>query len=154
MKSEHQKMLDGELYDAMDAELIDVRAQAHRLCQALNATREVEPQKRRRILRELFGVGGETVWIHPPFFCDYGSNIELGERVFFNFNRVVLDACPVKIGKFTLFGPAVQIYTSTHPFNAKLQRGQEFAKPVTIGSDVWVVAVRSFYRASGSARAP
>ena len=76
--------------------------------------------------------------MQPPFFCDYGSNIELGERVFFNFNCVVLDVCPVRIGDFTLFGPAVQIYTPMHPLNAELRRQQEFGKPIEIGSDVWV----------------
>ena len=76
--------------------------------------------------------------MQPPFFCDYGSNILLGERVFFNFNCVVLDVCRVRIGDFTLFGPAVQIYTATHPMNAELRRKQEFGKPIEIGSDVWV----------------
>ena len=76
--------------------------------------------------------------MQPPFFCDYGSNIELGERVFFNFNCIVLDVCRVRIGDFTLFGPAVQIYTPLHPFNAELRRRQEFGKPIDIGSDVWV----------------
>ena len=76
--------------------------------------------------------------IQPPFFCDYGSNIELGERVFFNFNCVVLDVCRVQIGDYTLFGPGVQIYTPMHPFNAELRRREEYGKPVTIGSDVWV----------------
>ena len=76
--------------------------------------------------------------MQPPFFCDYGSNILLGERVFFNFNCVVLDVCLVKIGDFTLFGPAVQIYTASHPMNAELRRKQEFAKAIEIGSDVWV----------------
>ena len=76
--------------------------------------------------------------MQPPFFCDYGSNIELGERVFFNFNCVVLDVCRVRIGAFTLFGPAAQIYTPMHPFNSTLRRQQEFGKPVEIGSDVWI----------------
>jgi maltose O-acetyltransferase len=76
--------------------------------------------------------------MQPPFFCDYGSNIYLGERVFFNFNCVVLDVCAVTIGDYTLFGPAVQIYTATHPMNPELRRKQEFARPITIGSDVWV----------------
>jgi maltose O-acetyltransferase len=138
MKTEHQKMLAGDLYDPMDPELVAARAHARDLCQALNATREAEQEERRRILRELFGAGGESVWMQPPFFCDYGSNIELGERVFFNFNCVVLDVCPVRIGSFTLFGPAVQIYTPMHPFSAELRRGQEFGKSVEIGSDVWV----------------
>ena len=75
--------------------------------------------------------------MQAPVFCDCGSNIELGERVFFNFNYVVVDVCRVRIGSFTLFGPAVQIYTPMHPMNAE-QRRQEFGKPVEIGSDVWV----------------
>jgi maltose O-acetyltransferase len=86
----------------------------------------------------LFGKGDGTVWMQPPFFCDYGSNIELGERVFFNFNCVVLDVCQVRIGDFSLFGPAVQIYTSRHPVEAEQRRREEFGKPVEIGSDVWV----------------
>jgi maltose O-acetyltransferase len=131
-------MLAGELYDPLDPELIRARTRARDLCQALNATREADQDERRRILRELFGAGGEDVWMQPPFFCDYGSNITLGKRVFFNFNCVVLDVAAVRIGDYTLFGPAVQIYTATHPLNAQLRRTQEYAKPVTIGSDVWV----------------
>src|SRR5258707_11784161 len=76
--------------------------------------------------------------MQPPFFCDYGSNILLGERVFFNFNCVVLDVCEVRIGDYTLFGPAVQIYTATHPMNAELRRTRELAKPIAIRSAVWV----------------
>ena len=138
MKSELENMLAGELYDPMDAELVAGRERARDLCQALNATREGDQEERRRIVRELFGAGGDSVWMQPPFFCDYGSNIELGERVFFNFNCVVLDVCPVRIGSFTLFGPAVQIYTPMHPWDAELRRREEFGKPVEIGSDVWV----------------
>lgn len=138
MATEYQKMLAGELYDPLDAELVGARARARDLCQALNLTREAEQEERRRILTELFGAGGDSVWMQPPFYCDYGANITLGERVFFNFNCVVLDVCPVHIGDFTLFGPAVQIYTAMHPFDAALRRRQEFGKPVAIGSDVWV----------------
>jgi maltose O-acetyltransferase len=138
MPSEREKMLAGELYDPLDAELVAARDRARDLCQDLNATRERDAELRRRILRDLFGTGGESVWMQPPFFCDYGSNIHLGERVFFNFNCVVLDVCRVTIGDFTLFAPAVQIYTATHPLNAELRRKQEYAKPITIGSDVWV----------------
>ena len=138
MRTERAKMLAGELYDPFDPELVKARARARDLCQALNATAEAEAEERRRILCELFGRGGESVWMQPPFFCDYGSNIHLGERVFFNFNCVVLDVCRVRIGDYTLFGPAVQIYTATHPMDAELRRTREFCKPVDIGSDVWV----------------
>jgi len=138
MQAEGQKMLAGELYDPMDADLVTGRNRARDLCQALNATREGDAAQRRSILQRLFAKGGETVWMQPPFFCDYGANIELGERVFFNFNCVVLDVCPVRIGSFTLFGPAVQILTPMHPMNAEERRKAEFGKPIEIGSDVWV----------------
>jgi len=138
MSAERQKMLAGEMYDPLDPELVAERARARDLCQELNATRESEDVERRRILHELFGEGGDSVWMQPPFYCDYGANIELGERVFFNFNCIVLDVCPVRIGDFTLFGPAVQIYTPVHPFNAELRRREEYGKSIDIGSDVWV----------------
>ena len=138
MRTERGRMLAGELYDPLDPELVAARDRARDLCQDLNATREREQDVRRAILEELFGRGGESVWMQPPFYCDYGSNILLGERVFFNFNCVVLDVCEVRIGDCTLFGPAVQIYTATHPMNAALRREQESGRPIEIGSDVWV----------------
>ena len=83
----------------MDAALVECRIRARDLCQTLNATREAEQEKRRSILTQLFGHGGDTVWMQPPFFCDYGSHIELDQRVFFNFNCVVLDVCSVTISR-------------------------------------------------------
>jgi maltose O-acetyltransferase len=138
MVSEKDKMLAGQLYDPLDPELVRARERARDLCQGLNATREADHEARRRILKELLGAGGESVWVQPPFYCDYGSNILLGERVFFNFNCVVLDVCRVTIGDYAQFGPAVQIYTATHPLNAARRRQQEYGKPVEVGPDVWV----------------
>src|SRR3954465_8639491 len=131
-------MLAGELYDPLDPELVAARDRARDLCQDLNATRERDVELRRRIVRDLFGTGGESVWMQPPFYCDYGTNIHLGERVFFNFNCVVLDVCRVTIVDFTLFGPAVQIYTPLHPLDAAKRRQEEYGKPVDIGADVWL----------------
>ena len=108
-------MVAGELYDPLDPELARARTRARDLCHTLNASREAETDLRQGVLRQLLGAGGDSASIQPPFFCHYGFNIELGERVFFNFNCVVLDVCPVRIGSHTLFGPAVQIYTATHP---------------------------------------
>lgn len=138
MRTELQKMLSGELYDPLDPDLERRRSRARELCQALNQTRAADGAGRRRLLVELLADGGESAWIEPPFHCDYGSNIRLGTRVFFNFNCVVLDVCEVTIGDFTSFGPAVQIYTATHPMDAQLRRTQESGKPVEIGADVWV----------------
>ena len=134
--TERQKMLAGEMYCPLDPELVAARARARHLCKNLNAT--LESDERRSILCDLFGKGGDTAWIEPPFYCDYGTNIELGERVFFNFNCTILDVCPVRIGDFTLFGPSVQIYTALHPFDAEQRRRNEFGKPIEIGADVWI----------------
>jgi maltose O-acetyltransferase len=131
-------MLAGEVYDPLDAELVAARERARDLCRALNDTRESERDERRLILQGLFGAGGDSVWLQPPFYCDYGGNIHLGTRVFFNFNCVVLDACEVRIGDYTMFGPGVQILTPLHPFDRKLRREREFGKPVEIGRDAWI----------------
>jgi maltose O-acetyltransferase len=138
MPTELQSMLAGEPYDASDAQLVAMREKARDLCWALNATRESQQDERRSLCLQLFGTGGDTAWMQPPFFCDYGSNIHLGTRVYFNFNCVVLDVCEVRIGSYTLFGPNVQIYTATHPMNALARRNKESGKPIEIGADCWI----------------
>ena len=127
------------MYNALDPELVQARRRARDLCRALNSTSDIQSEKRAVILLDLLGEAGDDVWIEPPFYCDYGTNISLGRKVFFNFNCVVLDVAAVTIGDYCLFGPAVQIYTATHPLSAEERRkGLEYAKPIEIGSDVWV----------------
>ena len=139
MKSEKDKMLAGELYDPLDRQLSNERLQTRLLIKALNDTREDETEERAKVLKALIPNAGNGLWIQPPFYCDYGSNIKMGEKVFFNFNCVVLDVCEVTIGSRTLFGPNVQIYTATHPINHKKRAsGVEYAKPIAIGEDVWI----------------
>jgi acetyltransferase-like isoleucine patch superfamily enzyme len=151
--SEREKMLAGELYDPLDPELVAGRERARDLCRTLNRTREFQVDERRRILRELFGAGGDTVWMQPPFYCDYGSNIHLGARVFFNFNCVVLDVCDVRIGDYTLFGPGAQILTRSTPSIRRCAGSgsseSRWRSARTCGS----AGARSSWRASGSARA-
>ena len=139
MKSEKEKMLAGELYQASDPELIQERLQARELLQLLNSSAPAEPENRVSLLRKLVGKAGKNPWIEVPFYCDYGYNIQMGEDCFFNFNCVVLDVCEVKLGDRVLIGPAVQLYTATHPLDAA-SRGAlwEFGKPIVIGSDVWI----------------
>jgi maltose O-acetyltransferase len=138
MKTEKQKMISGELYDPYDAQLVEHRRRARNLLKSLNDSREDEQEERARILAELIGTETDAT-IQPPFFCDYGTNITLGKKIFMNFNCVVLDVAPVQIGDFVLFGPAVQVYAATHPMDASVRRlGLEAGKPVAIGSDVWV----------------
>ena len=117
MKSEKQKMLSGELYDPLDEQLVDERTKARLLLKELNYTGEDELEKRDSILKRLLPNAGIGLWLQPPFYCDYGTNIKLGEKVFFNFNCVVLDVALVTIGSRTIFGPNVQIYTAAHPLH-------------------------------------
>lgn len=139
MKTEKEKMLNGELYDPLDKQLSDERMLARLLLNDLNNTREDESERRSGILKSLIPNAGEGLWLQPPFFCDYGTNIITGAKVFFNFNCVVLDVMKVEIGSRTLFGPNVQIYTATHRMSYEIRAvGLEFAKPVVIGEDVWV----------------
>ncbi len=138
MGSQREKMLSGKLYDPSAEELVSARKRAKALCHALAATTPDESTERRRLLTELLATGGDSANIEPPFHCDYGSNIELGKSVYFNVNCVVLDVCLVRIGDFSLVGPAVQIYTATHPLDPMLRRSKEYGRPVTIGSDVWL----------------
>lgn len=139
MKTEKQKMLSGELYNALDPELSEERLKSRLLLSELNSTGADEEGQRNSILRKLMPGAGPGLWLQPPFYCDYGSNIVTGENVFFNFNCVVLDVMPVKIGSRTLFGPNVQIYTATHPMDySERAAGLEYAKSITIGEDVWI----------------
>ena len=139
MRSEKVKMLAGELYDAADPELVAERLRARTLCQALAALPAAAPEAERgALLAQLFGAATDAR-VTPPFFCDYGRNIELGRRVYFNFNCVILDVAIVRIGDDLMFGPAVQVYTASHPMPAGERRsGLEFGKPITIGDDVWL----------------
>lgn len=139
MKSEKDKMLAGELYNAYDEKLSKERINTRLLIKQLNDSREDQEKERKLILSELIPNSGEGLIIQPPFYCDYGTNIEIGENVFFNFNCVVLDVMAVKIGSRTLLGPNVQIYTATHPIDYKERAsGLEYAKPIKIGEDVWI----------------
>lgn len=139
MRSEKDKMLAGELYDPQDAQLRAERRHARLLIKAFNDSRDDQEQERARLLDELLPGAGAGLWIEPPFYCDYGSNITLGERVFFNFNCVVLDVAPVRIGSRVLCGPGVQIYAATHPLTAiERSTGLELGRPVSIGDDVWI----------------
>lgn len=139
MKSEKEKMLAGELYNSFDPELIAERCSCRLLLKQFNDSKPDETELRQNILKKLLASQGDNLLIEPPFYCDYGSNITLGQNVYFNFNCVVLDVAPITIGDQVLIAPNVQIYTATHPLDWKLRsQGLEYAQPITIGSHVWI----------------
>jgi len=138
MKTEKQKMLAGELYRP-DDELGAEQAAAKAWMVRYNAALALPVADRHALLRERLGHVGKDAVIRPPFFCDYGYNIRLGDAVFLNFNCVILDVVEVTIGDRTQIGPAVQIYAADHPRDAETRRaGLEFGRPVKIGRDVWI----------------
>lgn len=139
MKTEKEKMLAGELYDASDPVLAEERMRARRLVRLFNQTLETDGDLRRQLLSELLGKAGKGTYIEPTFRCDYGYNIEVGDGFFANFDGVILDVCKVKIGKNCQMAPGVHIYTATHPVDAfERIKGAEFGKPVTIGNNAWL----------------
>ena len=138
MKSEKDKMLDGEIYYANDKILIAERTFAKKLLHKLNVTEYLMNGNARQILRQLLPNTHKKIYIEPPFHCDYGYNIYSGENVYFNVNCVILDTMKVEIGNNVFFGPGVQIYTATHPLDAIERRTVEFSKPVSIGNDCWI----------------
>ncbi|WP_343695101.1 sugar O-acetyltransferase [Flavobacterium sp.] len=138
MKTEKEKMISGEYYNAFDPELVKGRRTAKNLLHSLNVKEYRVTKKAKEILKELIPNAGAGFYIEPPFHCDYGYNIFCGENVYFNVNCVVLDCAPVNIGSNVFIAPNVQIYTASHPLDAELRKTLENAYPVTIGDDCWI----------------
>jgi maltose O-acetyltransferase len=139
MTSEKELMLNGDLYDASDPELVADRNRARELTRRYEDTAPGDEERRRDILAELFGSAGGDVTVEPPFRCDYGSNIHVGEGFYANVDCVVLDVCRVEFGANCLLGPGVHVYTATHPLDAETRaEGPEYGKPVSIGDDIWI----------------
>lgn len=132
-------MLRGELYLADDGELQAGRARAQALLERYNATLEVEGDERDRLLRELLGEVGEGVAVMPTFRCDYGSNISIGSKTFVNFDCIMLDVAPIRIGSACQIATRVQLLTATHPVEPEPRReGWEYGLPITLGDNVWL----------------
>lgn len=137
--SEKDKMLNGSYYNAEDKILREERQRARRLCFEFNQTPPEQENKCRDILNQLLGQIGKNCCIHKNFFCDYGYNIEIGDNFFSNYNLVILDCARISIGNNVFVGPNVGIYSAGHPIDAaERQQGLEYAKPISIGSDVWI----------------
>lgn len=140
--TEKEKCVQGLLYDAnYDAELLAERLRAKELLYDYNRLRPSQQTERRALLERLLGKMGQQTVIEQPFFCDYGYNIEVGANFFANFNFVVLDEAKVRIGDNVFIAPNVGIYTAGHPLDvAQRNQGLEYARPVTIGNNVWIGA--------------
>ena len=140
MKTEKEKMLSGEVYSAVDPELLRELNAVKDIIHEYNALRPSDMERRREILMGLIGnIADGNAIINQPFYCDYGKNISLGRRFFANFNFTVLDEAYVKIGDDCFVGPNVSIYTACHstdPMERNSRR--EWSLPVAIGNNVWI----------------
>jgi len=136
MKTEREKMVAGQFYIAADPELRHMRKTARQQMQVFN--NELDGAKRSEILKTLFGKTGNRIYMEPNFYCDYGSNIHVGEDFYANFNCTMLDVCPIRIGKNAMLGPNVQLLTPLHPLDpVERNSGLEYGAPITIGDNFW-----------------
>lgn len=147
---EYDKMIAGELYNPSDEELVAMRTRVRKLFKRYNDTSEDEQEERQALLHEIFGSHGEFIYCEPPLRFDYGKNTHVGDCFFSNFNLVILDVAPVNIGKQCFIGPNVSIVTPVHPMLARdrimrpapdgTKFDYEYARPITIGDNVWLAA--------------
>lgn len=138
-KTNYQKMIDEEIYDANDPELVKMRKDARVIFREYNNLSEDELEKRTELLSKLFRKIDGNIKIEPPFYCDYGTNITVGKNFYMNFDCVILDCAKVEIGDNVMCAPKVQIYTAGHPTDPVSRvQGDEFAKKIKIGNNVWL----------------
>ncbi|MCQ1060320.1 sugar O-acetyltransferase [Photobacterium sp. DNB23_23_1] len=138
--TEKQKMISGEMYQAWDEELVAERQKAKKLCFALNQTCPTEEDTRKALINELLSKETDA-WIESPFYCDYGYNLKVGKAFYANHGCTILDCAPINIGDNCMLAPGVVIATAGHPLDpVERASGEEFAKKITIGNDVWLGA--------------
>lgn len=137
--TEKQKMLSGQAYQAGDTELAKERLKARELVYEFNHLAPKFVKQRKELLKRLFGKTERMFYVEPPFRCDYGYNIEIGDNFYANFNLVILDCAKVSIGNNVFIAPNVAIYTAGHPIHAHLRDQEyEWAQEITIGNSVWI----------------
>lgn len=135
--TEKEKMMAGMLYNSSG--LLNERLACKRLCREYNSVDPFDLDKRHNIMGKILGKAKNNYWIEPPFVCDYGYNIEVGENFYANYNLVILDCAKVTIGDNVFIAPNVGIYTAGHPIVAKQRNSElEYAYPITIGNNVWI----------------
>ena len=134
-----EQMTGGGLYNASDKALLDELIRVRQKCFLLNSTSPLEEEKRRELLREIIPSQGEGLTVVSPFFCDYGTNIEIGDHTFFNMGCVILDEGKVRFGSHVFVGPQCGFYTACHPLDAgKRNALLQYTRPIVVGDNVWI----------------
>lgn len=136
---EKERMLSGKLYIAKDEELLKENLEARILTRKFNDSKPEEFNLRSKILAQLLEKTGDNYYIEPPFRCEYGRNITVGNNFYANFDCLFLDVNKIIIGNNVMLGPRVCLYTAGHPIDAEIRNSQlEYGKPIIIGNDVWI----------------
>lgn len=137
--TEKELMLSGQLYNAGDVELFKERLQAKKLIRLFNSASDEQIDYRLDIIKKLFKKTGNNVYIEPPFRCDYGYNIVVGNNFYANYDCIILDVCDIIIGDNVFFAPRVCLFSASHPVDAAIRNSQlEYGQPITIGNNVWI----------------
>lgn len=140
-RKKEQWMLSGKMYNDLDEELVKARERTVLLTNEYNASFGKPAREREAILRQLLKSVGRNVHFEPNFRCEFGCHISIGDHFYANFDCILLDGGEIEIGDHVLFGPRVGIYTANHAMDAwERANGACYAKPVKIGSHVWVGA--------------
>ncbi len=137
--TEKEKMLAGMIYDAnYDPQLMAERLDCKELCRDYNELRPKNMQARTELLHRLLGEVKGNLLIEQPFVCDYGYNISVGKNFYSNHNLVILDCAKVSFGNNVFIAPNCGFYTAGHPLEAsERNKGLEYARPITVGDNVW-----------------
>lgn len=137
--NEKEKMLNGLWHSpGLDKTLLEERTRCKKLCFEHNSLSPEKVEERQKILKEILGSTKENFLIEQPFTCDYGYNIEIGEKFYANHNLLILDCAKVTFGDNVFIGPNCSFYTPNHPLDAKTRNQEiEIAKPIKVGNNVW-----------------
>lgn len=138
MKTQYQRLLDGELYESDDT-IVEMKRNARDILSNLNTAHLNDSNTHKKLINDLLGEVGDNIYIKPPFYCSHGKHIRVGSNFFCNFNCIFLDLGLITIGDNVMIGPRVSIYTALHPIDAMVRNTHlEYALPVTIKDNVWI----------------
>lgn len=139
-KTARQLQEEGLLYDVFEQELTDIKDRTYGLVSELSRASHFDMEYVMSLVRKIVAKIGQDSYIVPPFRCDYGDHVFIGNNTYINYNCCFLDSAKVTIGDYVYMGPNCNIFTPCHPIHHELRKEKvtEYALPVTVGSHSWI----------------
>ena len=139
-KTARQLQEEGLLYDVFEKELTDIKDRIYGLVSELSRVSHFDMEYVMSLVRKIVAKIGQDSYIVPPFRCDYGDHVFIGNNTYINYNCCFLDSAKVTIGDYVYMGPNCNIFTPCHPIHHELRKEKvtEYALPVTVGSHSWI----------------